>query len=308
MSLILVRLLSDRRSKANMAKHAGRQPPVKPPLRLRASVEDARSRLADRADKGRKLKEVSINSRETLEVAQREYWKWSSYNQELLKQLFTGDDLSDEYARFFGAVVLGRERTLGTDIRDFHKDVEDKVHRLESIAERLELIPLSDEIAERLDAAASTPASTSRVFVVHGHDEAIREGIARFLEKLGLEPVILHEQASEGMTVIEKLERHSDVRFAVVLLTPDDEGRRIATDSVLRPRARQNVVLELGYFTAKLGRKAVCALHRGSLELPSDYFGVVYVPIDEGGGWQLKLARELKAAGFPIDMNRALWP
>jgi predicted nucleotide-binding protein len=90
------------------------------------------------------------------------------------------------------------------------------------------------------------------------------------------------------------------------LLTPDDEGRSVAAAGVLRPRARQNVVLELGYFTAKLGRKAVCALHRGSLELPSDYLGVVYVPIDEAGGWQLRLAKELKAAGFPIDMNKAL--
>lgn len=144
------------------------------------------------------------------------------------------------------------------------------------------------------------------VFVVHGHDEAVREKVARFLERLDLEPVILHEQANEGMTVIEKLERHSDVRFAVVLLTPDDEGRSVVGESTLRPRARQNVVMELGYFTAKLGRNAVCALHRDPLELPSDYLGLAYVSIDAWGGWQLRLAKELKAAGFPIDMNRVL--
>jgi len=108
------------------------------------------------------------------------------------------------------------------------------------------------------------------------------------------------------MTVIEKLERHADVRFAVVLLTPDDEGRSLADAAGARPRARQNVILELGYFTGRLGRRAVCALHRGALELPSDYLGVVYVAIDEGGGWQLKLAKELRAAGFPIDMNKAI--
>ena len=288
-----------------MAKRASSQPPEKPPLRLRVSVEDARSRLADRAGKGRRLKEIVINSWETLDSAKKEYSKWNSYNRELLKQLFTVDELSIEYARFY-ATVLSTERNLGRDIREFHEEVEDKVHRLESIAERLELIPMSDDISVRLDATANTPASTSRVFVVHGHDEAVREGVARFLERLDLEPVILHEQANEGMTVIEKLERHSDVRFAVILLTPDDEGRSIGdADGILRPRARQNVVLELGYFTAKLGRKAVCALHRGSLELPSDYLGVAYVPIDEGGGWQLRLAKELKAAGFPIDMNTA---
>jgi predicted nucleotide-binding protein len=163
------------------------------------------------------------------------------------------------------------------------------------------------EVAQRLDASLGFDHVPSpRVFVVHGHDQATREAVARFLERLELEPVILHEQANEGMTIIEKLERHSDVRFAVVLLTPDDEGRSLADDSALRPRARQNVLLELGYFTGKLGRRAVCALHQGALELPSDYLGVVYVPIDEGGGWQLRLAKELKAAGFTIDMNKAL--
>jgi predicted nucleotide-binding protein len=288
-----------------MAKRTGTQPPAKPPLRLRVSVDDARGRLSDRADKGRKLKDIPVNSWESLDAAKKEYWKWSAYNEELLKQLFTSDELADEYARFFGA-VLDMERHLGTDIHEFHHDIDDKVHRLESIAERLQLIPLSDEVTGRLETTRVIAPSTTRVFVVHGHDEAIRESVARFLERLGLEPVILHEQANEGMTVIEKLERHSDVRFAVVLLTPDDEGRSVSKDGVLRARARQNVVLELGYFTAKLGRKAVCALHRGALELPSDYLGVVYVPIDEGGGWQLRLAKELKAAGFPIDMNKAL--
>jgi hypothetical protein len=118
-----------------MAKRAGPPPPVKPPLRLRVSVEDARSRLADRADKGRELKDISINSWEALDAAKKEFSKWSAYNGELLKQLFTSDELSDEYSRFYGA-VLSMDRNLGRDIREFHEDVDDKVHRLESIAER----------------------------------------------------------------------------------------------------------------------------------------------------------------------------
>ncbi len=106
---------------------------------------------------------------------------------------------------------------------------------------------------------------SDRVFVVHGHDEAPREMVARFLEKLGLVAVILHEQASRGRTVIEKVEEHGDVAFAVVLLTPDDEGRSRGGGELM-PRARQNVVLELGYFLARLGRDRVCALKRGDLE------------------------------------------
>ena len=102
------------------------------------------------------------------------------------------------------------------------------------------------------------------------------------------------------------MEHYSNVGYAVVLLTPDDVGRKKAEGELYRDRARQNVILELGYFTGKLGRNRVCALHRGSVEIPTDYLGVVYVPLDEGGGWQLRLARELKAAGFEIDMNKAV--
>lgn len=143
-----------------------------------------------------------------------------------------------------------------------------------------------------------------KVFVVHGHDGAAREKIARFLERLEFEPIILHEQASRGRTVIEKVEAHSDVGFAVVLLTPDDEGCK--KGGTLQPRARQNVVLELGYFLGRLGRTHVCALKRGELEIPSDFEGVVYVSFDDSDGWKQDLGRELEAAGFTIDWNKAM--
>lgn len=142
---------------------------------------------------------------------------------------------------------------------------------------------------------------TNRVFLVHGHDEAARETAARFLERLGLVVVILHEQANRGMTIIEKVEEHGDVAFAVVLLTPDDEGRPKGGE--LKPRARQNVLLELGYFLGRLGRKNMCALKRGDVEIPSDFAGVVWTDMDASGAWRLTLARELKAASFDVDLN-----
>jgi predicted nucleotide-binding protein len=144
------------------------------------------------------------------------------------------------------------------------------------------------------------------VFIVHGHDEAARETLARFLERLGFEAVILHEQESSGSTVIEKLEDFSDVSFAAILLTPDDVGAAVSKRPNFLKRARQNVVLELGYFIGKLGRKNVCALYRGEVELPSDMLGVVCVKLDEGGGWKVPLAKELMASGFCIDMNKLL--
>lgn len=102
---------------------------------------------------------------------------------------------------------------------------------------------------------------------------------------------------------VEKLERRSDVAYAVVLLTPDDEGRAKGATTTLAPRARQNVILELGYFAAKLGRRGVCALYTHGVELPSDWNGVEWVEMDGAGGWRFKLGRELKHAGFDVDLN-----
>lgn len=150
------------------------------------------------------------------------------------------------------------------------------------------------------------PISGKKVFLVHGHDESAREGTARFLEKLGLEAIILHEQPNAGRTIIEKVEKFAEVAFAVVLLTPDDVGGTANNPQVLKPRSRQNVILELGYFLGKLGRAHVAALLKGDVEKPSDYDGVVYISMDSGGAWKLQLARELKTAGLDIDLNDAV--
>jgi hypothetical protein len=120
--------------------------------------------------------------------------------------------------------------------------------------------------------------SNNDVFIVHGHDELMKVEVARTLERLGLTPIILHEKPDEGRTVIEKFEHHSNVGFAVVLLSPDDKGYSVkCAPENAKSRARQNVVLELGFFVGKLGRKRVVALHRvvEGFEMPSDYGGVL---------------------------------
>ena len=150
---------------------------------------------------------------------------------------------------------------------------------------------------------ARRTVASDKVFVVHGRDETAREKVARFLEKIRLRPVILHEQANQGRTIIEKFVDYSDVAFAVVLLTPDDVGGLAADGTPQKPRARQNVLFELGYFLGQLGKARVCALHQGEIEIPSDYSGVLLVPMDAVGGWKLQLAKEMKAAGLPVDMN-----
>jgi predicted nucleotide-binding protein len=124
-------------------------------------------------------------------------------------------------------------------------------------------------------------AMSNRVFIVHGHNVAFRESVARFVDQLGLNAVILHEQPNKGRTIIEKFVDYSDVGFAVVILTADDRGGR-ATDNpeTHLTRARQNVILELGFFLGRLGRERVCALYEEGVEIPSDYDGVLFVPLD----------------------------
>ena len=178
---------------------------------------------------------------------------------------------------------------------------------LESMLEEIEEYWEEDEQSPNVsDSGVRHPKSTNKIFVIHGHDESARETVARFLEKVGLEPVILHEQPNKGRTIIEKFEEYADVRFAVVLLTPDDVGAVKDRAGDLRPRARQNVVLEFGYFIGKLGRERVCALARSDIENPSDSDGILYVPLDDNGGWKMRLLRELKAADFDINANQAL--
>ena len=154
--------------------------------------------------------------------------------------------------------------------------------------------------------SVSQQTITKQVFVVHGRDEGTKNIVARFLETLNLEPVILQDQPNEGRTIIEKFEEYAQVGFAVILCTPDDVGTLATEKERLNLRPRQNVVLEWGFFLGRIGRERVCALVKGNVEIPSDYAGVVYIDLDDSGGWKMKLARELSKAGLSVDLNRLL--
>jgi predicted nucleotide-binding protein len=168
----------------------------------------------------------------------------------------------------------------------------------EDLAELVEPEPISNAVV------LSTPPLGREIFIVHGHAGEPREAVARFLERLGLKPIILHEQANQGRTVIEKFEAHAGAGFAIILLTPDDIGGPVR--GTQQPRARQNVILELGYFIGRLTRARVCALKAGDLELPSDILGIVWTPFDAAGAWNIALAKELQAAGYEVDWNRVM--
>lgn len=145
-----------------------------------------------------------------------------------------------------------------------------------------------------------TPSrSPNRVFVVHGQNDDARADVVAYLRELSLEPVVLHDQPNMGRHLLTKFIQEAElVTFAVVLMTDDDMG--CLRGGELAPRARQNVILELGYFIAHLRMERVCALITPGLETPSDFDGIVYIRMDPAGNWRGELARELRAAEMPI--------
>lgn len=165
---------------------------------------------------------------------------------------------------------------------------------------------------EKIEPVKEIPLETNStnmgkdIFIIHGHDEGLKDTVARFLSRIGLNPIILHEQANEGRTIIEKFEANSTTSYAIGIFTPDDLGGIVKSPEKLLPRARQNVVFEFGFFIGKVGRRNVTALYKEGVELPSDYSGVIYIPIDESGNWKFLLVKELKSVGFDIDANKAL--
>ncbi|OGP66697.1 MAG: hypothetical protein A2W27_00495 [Deltaproteobacteria bacterium RBG_16_44_11] len=182
------------------------------------------------------------------------------------------------------------------------------IHTHQGMSELLKVIGKVKALLSDTQKAPVAAAVTGyRVFLVHGHNEVVLLSCARFIEKLELPLTILQEEPNQGRTIIEKFLDYSDAAFAVVLLTADDRGGGIdQTYEEQLPRARQNAIFELGFFIGKIGRDRVCALYEDGVEVPSDYQGVVFIPIGKRMEWQLKLAKEMKAAGLPIDLNKVV--
>lgn len=156
------------------------------------------------------------------------------------------------------------------------------------------------------DAAQTKPDRSQYVFLVYGHNEVVRETVARFIEQIGAIPIFLQEKPDKGHTIIEKLQEFSEVGYAVVLLTGDDIGRSVKDPTVRYPRARQNVIFELGYLLAKLGRDRIRILMEEGVEILSDLYGLIYIPLDSRGTWKLVMAKELRSAGVKINLDNLL--
>lgn len=245
----------------------------------------------------------------------RQFSIWYSKAKSVLAEVF-GEKSRHlrEFSNISFTLPFWRAETPDNDFEDaFQRGVTGAVSYLkglqEEVAEYWEEETGKDMATEPPKAANPTmqhKTTAKRVFIVHGHDHGLKETVARFLNRLGLEPIILHEQPNQGRTIIEKFEYNAEVQFAIVLLTDDDVGAPKKTPEALQSRARQNVVFEFGYFVGKLGREHVCGLVRPGIEIPSDILGVVYVPVDEAGQWRMLLVKELKMVWPEVDANLAI--
>lgn len=165
---------------------------------------------------------------------------------------------------------------------------------LEDLADEVEIIP-----PQKAEVKLS---NMDKIFIVHGHDGEMKNAVARIIAEQEIKPIILSEQANQGRTIIEKFEDYSDVSGAICLFTADDVGKA-KSETEEKTRARQNVVLETGYFMGKLGRNRVVILADKGIEMPSDLSGVVYT---NTGNWQFDLLKEMSAMGYKVDLNKLL--
>lgn len=256
---------------------------------------------------------------------------WHDRNRNLLRLGFSNTKVRDGYDPRLWRIFPDPENLVHLSaaerLRVVRQEHDIRLRRLRQILDNLDLYEDPDpevttpstmtmsataagrtfaEVITLTDGTAATATAPETVFVVHGRDNATKNEVARALHQLlGREPVILHEEPDGGRTIIEKFEHHANLAgAAVVILSPDDVGGLASATQQLRPRARQNVVYELGWFHARLGRGRVIALVVGAVEKPSDIDGVLYVPKDSAGAWKTTLARELRNAGLAADANK----
>ena len=229
----------------------------------------------------------------------KEGWrKWDSLNRMMLTAAFGTENSSylKEYEGH-GPVLL----YTTDEVRDLKGGIKRQISYFKTLIEGLDFISMAQHIKQ----AQHMPEAESKdVFIVHGHNEEMKMAVSNVLLKLGMNPVILHEQANGGQTIIEKFEKHGEnACYAVVLLSGDDEGHAKGKP-VMETRARLNVVLEMGFFIGRMGRGRVFMLMEPGVEKPGDLDGVVYTAYDGAHGtWRSALVKEMRAAGLAVSAD-----
>ncbi|WP_206682126.1 nucleotide-binding protein [Dietzia sp. CQ4] len=275
---------------------------TRPAKEMRASISQAR--LAGEEI----LRSAPSNENQVSEFRDR-YLSWEGRTAAILENGFrvSGFLTTSPKDEFTGTAVSLLDLKIAsttipwTRLPEVIADISEKLRVLSAVEDRLDVYALGSSNPTPEDLPVDAP-----IFLVHGHDIQRRETVRRFLDTVtDRDIVVLADQANRGQDILGKLLSHAQrAVFAVVLLTPDDEGRNHGSGTT-SPRARQNVVFELGLFIGLLGRDKVAALNEPSIELPTDFSGVAYIKVD-GESWQFELARELKAAGINVSLDNAL--
>lgn len=278
-------------------------------VELTRPVDRVRQQLVAAITDGQALLAAAPQDAEGLTEFRENYLAWESRTGAILENSFktSGFLTSSPRDEFTGtAVALLDLKVASTTIPierlgEVLTDINEKLRVLRSVDSRLDVY--ADQAAAPPQERA--PGPDAPIFLVHGRNLERREIVRRFLETVtDRNVVVLADQPNRGQDILGKLLSNAqDAGFAVVLLTADDAGGLVSGDA--RPRARQNVVFELGLFIALLGRDRVAALNDPSIEIPTDFAGVAYIPLD-GESWQIELARELKAANIAVTLDRAI--
>lgn len=291
--------MANRKTPALVQKH---------PTELTIPKEQLKVELEHRINIGKELHLRSIQTQQELAEVKDDFNDWDDYNLEYLKYCFNIE--YNEYRKTYNGPSMAFASLDGLSspaeqIIELKDNIKKKVKNLSQLLNKANLLKISTAVNEQVKPnQIKQELDTSKVFIVHGHDSEAETKTIRFVEKLGLEAIVLHEQASSSRTIIEKIEDYSNVGFGIVLYTACDVGAKASPDPDLQDRARQNVVFEHGFLIGKIGREKVCPIVKGNIETPNDISGVVYTQMDEGGAWQYKVANEMKAIGYNIDLNK----
>lgn len=271
-------------------------------IQLKRGIEEVREKLQLRLTIGEDLQarvaSANVNAGRAVQDLRDEVRNWDDYNDSLLPTLFSGPILRE----YQNVAAIGSARADAISVlRGLAFDLDHHLRKLKSIVGRLELW----RVDSGADVTKSDASAVPTIFLVHGHDEAKKEAVARAVERAtGADVVVLHERLNLGRTLIEKFEEHAgSATYAIINLTGDDVGKA-ANAANLSPRARQNVVFEMGFFFGALGRRRVAVLVDAGVEKPSDLDGIVYVQFDAAGAWKRTLMKEIEAAGLTVDHNR----
>lgn len=242
------------------------------------------------------------------------YKMWDDFNKEIYQSSFEApnntyfhDYESQSWDHFYSHDIVA----------DYKKQIQRQITQMQSDINKVALIDCSAaEQKHPINEVVEEKPLSKDIFIVHGHSEEMKQIVARVVTKLGLNPIILHEQANEGRTIIDKFEINAEnIQFAIILLSGDDLAASVKdlegveekdVRMKLEKRARQNVVFEMGYFAGKLGRNKLFYLLQDGVAKPGDLDGLVYTSYDAVGAWKFGLVKELKASGYDVDANKVL--